>query len=426
MAMAAMVRPRLVVEIGTQTGVSYCALCQSMARLGLAARAYAIRSTTTAAEAWRDLHHYHDPLYGGFSQLLATSADEAEGNFSEGSIDLLRFASHASGAARGLFRAWLPKLSERGVVLLAGLHAGGAQAEAGQLWEELKARFRSFEFSHQGGLGIVLTGRECPAELGRLLDAPEATRVQIQALYHNLGQRLSQRAAIDDIQQERTAELACARVEEGQRRRQEEAEREMWRQQERDRRRALQTRLAETEQWVQLHRAQLAEKELVVQTHSSENRRLMALEQTLQSELQRRVESERALEQTLLAEIRRLAANERLLYHETFRMGERDREVQAEIQRLLEGQRTHEQARTAEVQRLLASEDNLHRELDAIRRSASWRVARTLAKGMGMVAPPGSRRRRFFQLGRRGASVMRRQGLKALWRKSWAKLRGKW
>jgi hypothetical protein len=187
---------------------------------------------------------------------------------------------------------------------------------------------------------------------------------------------------------------------------------------------ALQTRLAESEQWVQVHRAQLTEKEEMLKAHLAEYHRLVDIERFMQAEIERRTESERQLEQTLLAEIRRLAAHERELYFATFQMGERDKAQLAEIRRLMEREQEEiqrrlvlEQTLVADIQRRAATEQALRMELDAMRRSPSGRLARMLTAGGRILVPAGSRRRRVLQLGWRGLATWRRAGIRTLCRR---------
>ncbi len=88
-------RPRVLVELGTFSGVSFCAFCQAVKELGSGTRCYAVdtwqgdpHNGYYGPEVLSELKSHHDPLYGGFSRLIQSTFDEAVSNFEDGSIDL--------------------------------------------------------------------------------------------------------------------------------------------------------------------------------------------------------------------------------------------------------------------------------------------------------------------------------------------------
>src|SRR3954451_13778704 len=194
-----LLRPRTLVELGTHHGASYCAFCQAVAELRLDTRCYAVdtwqgdpHAGEYGPEVLDNLRKHHDPLYGGFSRLVQSKFDDALPHFADPSIDLLHIDGyHTYEAVRHDYEAWLPKLSDRAVVLFHDTNVREHDFGVRRFWEEVRAGRPSFEMLHCHGLGVLAVGEVGSEEFRRLLEVTGDEAATLHQFFFALGRRVS-------------------------------------------------------------------------------------------------------------------------------------------------------------------------------------------------------------------------------------------
>jgi glycosyltransferase involved in cell wall biosynthesis/uncharacterized protein YbaR (Trm112 family) len=163
-------RPQLLVELGTHAGVSYTAFCEAVRNTGCGARCYAVdtwegdtHAGAYGEEVYGNLSAFNQARYSGFSELIRARFDDALEYFVDGSIDLLHIDGlHTYEAVRHDFESWLPKLSDKAVVLLHDTNVMRDDFGVYRLFAELAQQYPTFEFSHGFGLGVIAVGTRAP------------------------------------------------------------------------------------------------------------------------------------------------------------------------------------------------------------------------------------------------------------------------
>jgi hypothetical protein len=202
-------RPRMFAELGTHYGVSYCAFCQAVKDLELDTRCYAIDTWAGdphagfyGSEVLLALKEHHDPLYGGFSRLVQSTFDEALEHFPDQSFDLLHIDGyHTYDVMKRDFENWLPKMSERGVILMHDINVRERDFGGWKLWAELKPQYPNFEFIHSHGLGVLGVGQDFPEGVRALFNCPEPEAITIRHFFSQLGARLEAAQELQTLRQ---------------------------------------------------------------------------------------------------------------------------------------------------------------------------------------------------------------------------------
>jgi hypothetical protein len=158
------------------------AFCQANAKITDPARCFAV-------DTWQGDEHagkYDDSVfhnvkklnqrYEQFSTLLRCRFDEALNKFEDGTVDLLHIDGlHTYEAVSQDFYSWLPKISDRGVVLFHDTEVRDRDFGVWRLWEELIKQYPSFSFEHGFGLGVLVVGRHAPESILKVCQPSEAS-----------------------------------------------------------------------------------------------------------------------------------------------------------------------------------------------------------------------------------------------------------
>ncbi len=163
------VSPNVFVELGTHSGNSYFAFCQSVLENHLFTKCYAIdtwsgdeHSGGYAEDIYKDVCDYNNEHYSEFSSLMKMRFDDALKLFKDHSIDLLHIDGlHTYEAVKNDFDSWLPKLAPDAIVIFHDIEVRDRDFGVWKLWDEIKNTYPNhFEFSHSNGLGVVQIKKE--------------------------------------------------------------------------------------------------------------------------------------------------------------------------------------------------------------------------------------------------------------------------
>ncbi|NOR87484.1 MAG: hypothetical protein GQ527_07740, partial [Bacteroidales bacterium] len=127
--------------------------------------------------------------FSSFSTLLKMPLVEANLYFKEKSIDLLHIDGlHTYEEVKHDFELWLPKMSDRGVVLLSNINVKDNDFGVFKLMNELKNIYPSAELKDGHGLGIICTGKNVKESFRSSLEKYK-NEPFYQLLFKSIGQK---------------------------------------------------------------------------------------------------------------------------------------------------------------------------------------------------------------------------------------------
>ena len=130
--------------------------------------------------------------YAEFASHLRMDYEIAAQKFAAHSVDLIHLDGFCEEAPlRRALDVWLPKLSDRGVLLLHDTNAFGGDFGVWRVWEDLASEHPSLGFGHGQGLGVACIGSDVPRDLAafcRLLSEDRHARALVAHHFERQGQ----------------------------------------------------------------------------------------------------------------------------------------------------------------------------------------------------------------------------------------------
>lgn len=199
-------RPLIVVELGTYSGSSFAAFCQAVEACGSKSKCYGIdlwegdiHMGKFEETLFEEISAYVKSNYPDTAVLVRKDFNAACADFQDKSVDLLHIdGTHTFEAVSNDFHTWLPKLSDRAVVLFHDVNVnventGPASARFGvkQFFDSVKSKYPHIEFTHCWGLGVLMVGNNITPEILEL--AEMAKLPDFNAYFEAKGAEISRR-----------------------------------------------------------------------------------------------------------------------------------------------------------------------------------------------------------------------------------------
>ncbi|WP_165906079.1 class I SAM-dependent methyltransferase [Agromyces badenianii] len=204
-------RPSSIVELGTHNGFSFFTWCEALQLAGLSSSAYAIDTWVGDDQAgfyddvvYQEVAGFASEHYPDTTHLLRGYFDDFVDEIPDRSVDLIHIdGRHGYEDIVHDFNNWLPKASERGVILFHDIAERGEGFGVWRFWEDVSVRFPSFAFEHGHGLGVLAVGANVPTAVLSFLDAAARQPEVVRSVYAGLGARVTRQAQLLEAEAER-------------------------------------------------------------------------------------------------------------------------------------------------------------------------------------------------------------------------------
>ncbi len=202
-----LLKPKVLVELGTFSGGSYLSFCQAIKNCRLDTKAYAVDLWSGDAqtgyygnEVLSVLRQKHDQEYGGFSRLIQSSFDDAKQYFDNHSIDLLHIDGyHTYEAVCHDFTNWIEKLSDRSIVIFHDINVRERNFGVWKFWEEIKNKYPSIEFPFCHGLGCIYYGQNKENRIESFFERFQNDHSSMINYFYALGSKISLESSKDNV-----------------------------------------------------------------------------------------------------------------------------------------------------------------------------------------------------------------------------------
>lgn len=158
------IKPKVIVELGTHRGTSFWSFCQAVKDENLLTELFAVdtwkgeeHSMFYGEEVFEEVKEIQKKYYKDLKiKLIRKTFDEAVADFQDKSIDFLHIDGfHTYEVVKHDFENWNSKVKGDGMIIFHDIFVNQNDFGVYKLWEELKKKYKTIEFHHSFGLGVL-------------------------------------------------------------------------------------------------------------------------------------------------------------------------------------------------------------------------------------------------------------------------------